>query len=96
MNSENFQQIISNTKIDFHELFLLSFKFLPNSFYEINEFNSQYLEKNSKKVYIKLNENEDEKNEINFWLRDSDSEFDQLIKKKYIKQNMKSNQFILH
>ena len=151
MNSENFQQIICNTRIVFHELFLLSFKLLPNSFYEINEFNShiddiiqkicsnfctqfqindedskeiimqlskdflkcfryelppfydidikQYKKnytsvinddkiikinkKNSKKVYIKLNENEDENNEINFWLRDSDSEIDQLIKKKY-------------
>lgn len=43
----------------------------------------KFNKKKGKKVYIKLNESKDENKEIDFWLRDSDSEIDQLIKKMY-------------
>lgn len=152
--SEDFKQVIQETKIDFYELFLLCFKFCPTSFYESKKFdknieelskkiclnfcNDKPLYQNQemfdiitqlatnflkcfryelppflkvdvdqyktnytsvvndkkrikfnkrcgKKIYVKLNEDEvnEEKEEINFWINKTDSEFDIQVKQKY-------------
>ena len=48
MNSDDFRQTISKTQIDFHELFLLSFKYFPNTFYQSNNFDMHIDEINQK------------------------------------------------